>query len=401
MKWETCRNTKEGRSKPKRAMLRWKLLETHEKQVSLPPTPDPSPQSSPAIISWDSDADTVMSAEDSVPSRPRSIIAPRPGYTRPLLTDVLANNASPPYTLSAFTAFLSQNHCLETLEFVLEARKYQQRYDKVAAQLAGFPMNFDSAEVRELEYHWRKIIDVYLSPGSLREINLPSEERDQLLHVPYTVRPPPPELLEPAVKRMYDLMQESLWMPFLHQYQSQSSIPVIQTNGPISPDPSEGLWDLSRASTERSERRKSPHPSLHKKHSPLLGSDTHLSRSPPTGGHRPLSSALTSALHKSSAGTGRLSQQVSHTSVGSSGRECALTDDSGSLSPGLSEIDPMTPPTTPPSSDIGLGIHQGGHSPKSRSDSGAWKRLVSGWTRKRGGGPGARDDRLHPPYEED
>lgn len=399
MKWETFINAKEGRPKLKRAMLRWKVADLHEKSIQIwPPTPDPSPQPSPAVPSWDSDAETVMSTEETLPSRPKSIISQRSGAhlsSRPLLADVLANRSAPPYTLSAFTAFLSQNHCLETLEFVLAARRYQQKYDELAATLAGFPMTFDHDEVRELQKDWRRLIDVYLSPGGFREINLPSEERDELLHVQYTVRPPPPEVLEPSIKRMHDLMQESIWMPFLNQY--ANSIPTVHTYTAPSPNPNEGLW--AEPSRTFADGRRLSVGGSRKKHSPTPSNDTVVPHSSPPVGHRPLST-LTSAIHKSKAGDPRLSQQVSNTSVGSSTREYALTDDSGSVSPGLTEsTDPMTPPTTPPSSDIGLGIHHTGHSPKGRSDSGAWKRMGQkfGWNKKnRPGGP-----HLHPPDEED
>jgi len=102
-------------------------------------------------------------------------------------------------------------------------------------------------------------------------------------------------------------------------------------------------------------------------------------------------------LHKSSSSGNKITQQTSHTSAGSTSRDCALTDDSGSMSnSGPSELDLMTPPTTPPSSDLG----QGHSSPKQRSDSGTWKRMGAkfGWPRKRS--QGALRERLPPPDEE-
>jgi hypothetical protein len=35
---------------------------------------------------------------------------------RPNLRDILANTSPPPWTLAAFMAYLSNNHCLETLD---------------------------------------------------------------------------------------------------------------------------------------------------------------------------------------------------------------------------------------------------------------------------------------------
>ncbi|KAK2071499.1 hypothetical protein P8C59_005918 [Phyllachora maydis] len=49
----------------------------------------------------------------------------------PSLADILANAAPPPWTLSAFTAYLSQNHCLETLEFTMDADRYQTAYNTI------------------------------------------------------------------------------------------------------------------------------------------------------------------------------------------------------------------------------------------------------------------------------
>jgi hypothetical protein len=62
---------------------------------------------------------------------------------RPTLDEVLANTAPAPYTLSAFMAYLSQNHCLETLEFTLDAKRYREAYEDLSRQLGQFPIAAD------------------------------------------------------------------------------------------------------------------------------------------------------------------------------------------------------------------------------------------------------------------
>src|SRR4051794_20383280 len=75
----------------------------------------------------DADDEGMTSGSDFVPSRPLSVAIPPGSYRprRPTLAEVLANAAPPPWTLSAFTGYLSQNHCLETLEFTLDANRYR------------------------------------------------------------------------------------------------------------------------------------------------------------------------------------------------------------------------------------------------------------------------------------
>jgi hypothetical protein len=63
---------------------------------------------------------------------------------------------------------------------------------------------------------WQKLLDVYIAPNGPREVNLPSEICDQLLSAPCTSLSPDPALLEPAVEIMFELMEESMLVPFLY-----------------------------------------------------------------------------------------------------------------------------------------------------------------------------------------
>lgn len=136
---------------------------------------------------------------------------------QPTLAEVLTNQAPPPYTLSAFMAFLSQNHCLETLEFTLDASRYQSYYYSLD-QVPPIP---GSEEASRLRASWDRLINAYIRPGAVREVNLASSERDSLLRIPNTYTPPAPETLDSAVYKITELMRESVLSPFLQSCQQQ------------------------------------------------------------------------------------------------------------------------------------------------------------------------------------
>lgn len=354
-------------------------------------TPDTSPQLRPLISDWAADDEAMMSVDDLIVSRPigipsafrEDVLSP----PRPTLDDILNNRSQPPYTLSAFTAYLSQQHCLETLEFTMDARRYQERYTKIASRLAGIPMSYEQDGVFALQRDWIRILDVYIKPGSPREINLPAEERDDLLDQNYLERPPEPEALEPAVERMYDLMGDSIFMPFLNSFNPASRANTFSTAN-LDFDGhregrSEGLKSPFNESEDLLHRRAS-----RRRQTPASSStlDIPTPVSPPLLiSHRPTqSSSLTSAISRSSGS--RLSTLVSNSSA-ASGPEGGLTDDSASLNSPCAG-DPMTPPTTPPSSDLPLGAlqnHAGPH--PSRSDSGSWRKMgIKLWGKRKNGG---------------
>jgi hypothetical protein len=361
--------------------------------IVWPYTPEPSPRLAPVAPSGEIEDEFIMSREEPRPARPISLGVPRDHASalltsgRPTLDDVLNNRAPQPYTLSAFMAYLSQQHCLETLAFTLDAKKYREKYDTAAAHLAGIPLNYESDEGDELQREWARILNIYIKPGAPQEINLPSEERDDLLHWPYGVKPPPPEALEPSVKRMHDLMSDSIFIPFCN---SLKPISYAQTYATFSDfggreshlDPSRSTFDERGNMMQRAPPRR--------RHSPPNTSNTIdlPSRGSQASHRHTQSSTLSSALNR--ATSNRLSTNASNSPT-ASGPEYALTDDSGSGdSPGPAE--PRTPPTTPPTSDVtskisGQTLAQS--PPKSsRSDSGSWKKMgyKLGWGRKKSAG---------------
>ncbi|EDN09055.1 predicted protein [Histoplasma mississippiense (nom. inval.)] len=215
------------------------------------PTPDQTPQLSPAPSDSDSDDDNAMEGWHSN-TRPLSLAIPSTG-TRPTLDDVLSGVSPPPYTLSAFMAFLSQNHCLETLEFTMEAKRYQDNYYA------------DPSRTQHLCKLFQRILTAYIFPASPREINVSSEVRDDLLSHSNSPTPPRPETLDSAVRRMRDLMEESIFLPFLH---SQSP-PAITPHSPFDETKAEDDSQMPRHSSIR--RQLSPQSSFASPRSPIAG----------------------------------------------------------------------------------------------------------------------------------
>lgn len=270
-------------------------------------------------------------------------------------------------------AFLSQNHCLETLEFTMDASRYQRYYDDMIVPGAK------NAEGREyVKMLWRRLLAAYIVPNGPREINLPSEVRDGLLSIPNSNSPPSPSLLEPAVKIIYDLMAESVLVPFLNSVSEPK--PTYGRQSPWNQLEDDDM-ELAEAHGRRSPRR----------------SRTRQTSSPPPPGD-PMASSMSSSGsgHHSRGGRVNLTLGLGRGSRGnvagaSAGSGDNLTDDSGSASsPGR---EPMTPPSTPPTSDIGGG------SPRGRSDR-AWKKMTGklGWRKKSTGT--LREDQ-YPTFEDE
>ena len=340
-----------------------------------PYTPEPSPPLEATEIHIAIHDDLKMSSEHAT-SRPISMVSKKDNHAlfsphlRPTLDDVLEGRAPAPYTLAAYTAFLSQQHCLETLEFVTEAKKYAAKYDELAAAFHGMPMTTETSEGFELQQDWIRMMDVYVKPGAPREINLPAEERDDMVEEPIEPKPPKPEALDPAVRRMRDLMSDSIFIPFCN---SVRPAPHAATYNALADLSRPNISDTSATFDERRSAQSKQQPS--RRRSPPTSSG--FSRSPPQTTNR--SSALTSGLSKNS--NPRLSQHLSNTSGTSEG---AITDDSGSGgSPTPGDLDSnLSPPLTPPSSDLPapqsstINYSTYAHGPKpSRSESGGWKKM--------------------------
>ncbi|KAL4797333.1 RGS domain-containing protein [Aspergillus venezuelensis] len=325
-------------------------------------TPSSTPELSPTSSSSDTESDEDM---DPSGSRPLSLAVPQGTFCpmRPTLDEVLANTAPAPYTLSAFMAYLSQNHCLETLEFTLDAKRYREAYDNLSHQLGEFPIAADCPESRHLRMLWQRLLSAYILPGSPREINVSSEVRDDILQHANSSIPPLPSMLDAAVKLVHDLMEESIFMPFLNAHSSSAHVfplsePLFQEDG--------GVTIVSNPSLDEHavKRVKSKGGRLSPRASKELGSP--ISTSPPSS-HLSRSNFSLNAVTSLGKSSHRSSTQPSSTASGDSG-SAALTDDSGSLQSSTGE--PMTPPTTPPSSEPSMQAS----SPRSRVDN-PWKKM--------------------------
>ncbi|KAI0015631.1 hypothetical protein F4780DRAFT_786518 [Xylariomycetidae sp. FL0641] len=291
-------------------MGRSQLRKSSPVYLSSPPT-EPSPSAS-VIDDWDTE--TAMGT-----SRPASLALPRsnsPFINPPSLAEILSDTAREPWTLSAFMAFLSQNHCLETLEFILDAQRYKAAHiQRSQGQHTFVPYN-------ELYALWQKIMEAYIIPCAPREVNLPAPVRDRLLSLAYsTSEPADPSELDEAVKIVRELMNDSVLVPFL-----ESAVPTT-----VEARAEEGVTETHHLRAR------------HRKSREVVATDDH-STSPRTSllplfgkGHR----------------AGIASANRSHSSSIESG-EIDLTDDSHSpaSTPGA---EPMTPPTSPPTNEFTFG----------------------------------------------
>ncbi|KAM0352850.1 hypothetical protein ACHAPU_001732 [Fusarium lateritium] len=278
--------------------------------------PPPSPQPSSAFEDiFDVDSPTsrpVSEAFMSGTSTPNGTIGSRP----PSLTELLLDVASPPWTLSAFMAYLSQNHCMESLEFTLDSQRYAAFYCEM---ITNNP-NYTQESNDRVCILWEKLMQVYIIPCAPREVNLPARIRDQLLGLPCGPSPPHPGQLDEAGRILYELMNDSLLLPFLQ------SVAHMQLDG--------NAEDHGRGS-----RRSS-------------NSNTRM------------------------GATVRSINTTHHTESDS------MTDDSDCNStPGM---EPMTPPTTPPTSEWTFTTSPGGLQRAVAAHNKGWKKMGAklGFNRK-------------------
>ncbi|KAH8595374.1 hypothetical protein B0O99DRAFT_686792 [Bisporella sp. PMI_857] len=129
---------------------------------------------------------------------------------QPTLQEILGNTAPVPWTLSAFMAFLSQNHCLKTLEFTMDIQRYTTHYRFL---MGGPPISLDCKYLCML---WEKLLGTYVASNGPREISLPNDIRDHLPSLPCVDTPPDASELESAARINYELMGKSVLVPFIN-----------------------------------------------------------------------------------------------------------------------------------------------------------------------------------------
>nr|XP_036585776.1 regulator of G-protein signaling [Colletotrichum truncatum]KAF6795967.1 regulator of G-protein signaling [Colletotrichum truncatum] len=281
--------------------------------IYLSPSPSPERELSPpgpaSSTGWETARVMSRSRPTSGALLPGAVI-----LTPPSLSEILSNTSSPPWTLAAFMAYLSQNHCLETLEFTMDAERYRKAYEQIITNKEWIGDGND--HVCSL---WEKLMQAYIIPYSPREVNLPSPVRDRLIAQSCSSVPPPPSELDEAVKIVYELMNDSVLLPFIESVMPSHSTDIHMED------------DINEARQGRSRLR--------------IADDA----------------GASGATSRSASASGE------HTE-----RE-GLTDDSGSAaSPGT---EPMTPPTTPPTSDWTFSTSPGGFQRALTAHNNGWKKV--------------------------
>ncbi|KAG7048019.1 regulator of G-protein signaling [Colletotrichum scovillei] len=248
--------------------------------------------------------------------------------TPPTLSEILSNTSTPPWTLAAFMAYLSQNHCLETLEFTMDADRYRKAYEQIITNQEW--IGDGKEHVCSL---WEKLMQAYIIPYAPREVNLPSPVRNHLTNLDCSSAPPPPSELDDAVRIVYELMNDSVLVPFIESVQPG--------HGDCRMAEDEGRPGRLRLRAEGAGAR-SEEPVKSPKFLPQLT----LGRS--------------GATSRSASASGEQAERE------------GLTDDSGSaVSPGT---EPMTPPTTPPTSDWTFSTSPGGLQRALTAHNNGWKK---------------------------
>jgi hypothetical protein len=228
------------------------------------------------------------------------------GANPPTLDEILQDVSSPPWTLTAFMAYLSQNHCMETLEFTLDAQRYASFYHQ---HLTHHAAAADASD--RVCASWEKLMQVYIVPCAPREVNIPARVRDRLLSLDARPSPPHPSELDEAGRIIYELMNDSLLVPFIE------SVTPLQLEIPADEH-------------------------IRHSHSLSSGSKSAGPRMRPVG-----------SLHAFESES--------------------LTDDSDGNSP--APLEPMTPPTTPPTSEWSFTASPGGFHRAVAASNKGWKKV--------------------------
>lgn len=268
-------------------------------------------------------------------------------FPRPSLDEVLANTAPAPYTLSAFMAYLSQNHCLENLEFTLDVKRYRQSYEKWI-RLPSSGGDARRPEDERMRLLWQRLLTVYIVPGAPHEVNLTSHVRDGLLAFSDSAIPPSPQVLDSAMKRIYELMQESIFIPFLNSKAAEASVvpfsappfPFTSTNNNNNVAAPSSAGDDSSSSSFPFFPGSFDEGGLVKRFSRTLAA-----RSSPDSSSRPTTATATTTATTNSTSADRVLSKNNESDFDDDDIESVqLSRDSSSID------DPMTPPATPPSS---------------------------------------------------
>jgi len=135
------------------------------------------------------------------------------------LPEIISNSNSDARGLNDFTAYLSKNHCLETLQFIQDASRYRAYYAEIVED-KEIPWAYLRRHYDYLQELWEDLLGTYILHSGHREVNLPSEVRARLLGLRSSALPPHPSGLDEAVKIILELMEDSILPGFLRSYVS-------------------------------------------------------------------------------------------------------------------------------------------------------------------------------------
>ncbi|EXK24966.1 hypothetical protein FOMG_18339 [Fusarium oxysporum f. sp. melonis 26406] len=136
-----------------------------------------------------------------------------------LLPETMSNLNSDPSRLNDFIAYLSINHCLETLQFIQDASRYRACYAEIVEgkKVAWEYLRRHYDYLQEL---WEDLLGTYILPNGDREVNLPYEVRARLLGLRSSALPPHPSELDDIIQIVHELMEYSILPGFLKSYES-------------------------------------------------------------------------------------------------------------------------------------------------------------------------------------
>ncbi|KAF4448249.1 hypothetical protein F53441_8325 [Fusarium austroafricanum] len=136
-----------------------------------------------------------------------------------LLPEIISNLNSDPSRLNDFIAYLSKNHCLETLQFIQDASRYRACYAEIVEH-RKVPWEYLRRHYDFQQELWEDLLSTYILPNGDRELNLPCEVRARLLGLRSSSLPPHPSELDEVIQIVLELMEDSILPGFLKSYES-------------------------------------------------------------------------------------------------------------------------------------------------------------------------------------
>lgn len=274
----------------------------------------------------------------------------------------------------------------------MDAGRYKKHYAKMLSKADGdeAPPTKDRDYVQLL---WTRLIDAYIQPNGSREVNLPSEVRDPILNIEIGDLPPPPEKLDPAVAKIYELMEESVLVPFINSCYPQTAAPTVSTMpANTSSDSLSGGTQTTVGSAPQTFKRHGRHVRCSPPPQSAVEPYAHTYSAPSMLNRKSAPSTLTTTLHKA-----RFSMRLSPTTSNpppsaiapfasatsgtsdttATGSSTGMTDDSNSTPSPIAESPLTPPPHSPPIGDLGSSSASLAHSPRTSRDGGnnMWKKL--------------------------